>query len=142
MAITASTAQISAQPITIGTGSLALVGGSQPANVLSNAPTGGSLIPITCQRIAFTIVPVGTISDDMEVFLQAEINGSTFCNVINPNTGLVYKWTGLQIKASTGGAGAGVYQCVDIKANRIKFGMTIGTTTASASNGVNTRVLD
>lgn len=140
--ITASAGQQAATPIQHGTTNLALVSGSQPANVLSNAPTSGPLIPITSQRIAITIAPFGTIADDLIVYLQAEINGSSFFNVIDPRTGNPIQWTGAQIKATLGGAGAGVYQVVEVKANRIKFGMVVGATTVSASNGVITRVMD
>lgn len=139
---TASTGQQAGQPIQQGTTNLALVSGSQPSNVLSNAPTTGPSIPITCQLITVHIAPFGTIADDLIVYLQAEINGSSFFNLMNPATGTPYQWTGAQIKASTGGAGAGVIQTIPVKANRIKFGMVIGATTASASNGVITRVMD
>lgn len=142
MPITASAGQQAAMPIAYGTTNLALVGGSQPANVLSNAPTSGPGIPITSQRIGITIAPFGTISDDLVVYLQAQINGSSYFNVLDPRTGNPMQWTGAQIKANLGGAGQGVYQLVDVKANAIKFGMVIGTTTASASNGVITRVMD
>lgn len=142
MPITASSAQLAAQPITYGTTNLALVSGSQPANVLSNAPTAGPIIPITSQRIGITIAPFGTISDDLVVYLQAQINGSSYMNLLDPRTGNPIQWTGAQIKANTAGAAAGIYQLVDVKANAIKFGMAIGTTTVSASNGVITRVMD
>lgn len=142
MTITASTSQIAATPIGYGTTNLALVSGSQPANVLSSAPTAGPVIPISSQRIGITIAPFGTISDDLVVYLQAQINGSSYMNLLDPRTGNPIQWTGAQIKATTGGAGAGIYQLVDVKANAIKFGMAIGTTTASASNGVITRVMD
>ena len=142
MAFTASAGQQSGLPIVQGTTNLALVSGSQPANVLSSAPTSGPIIPITSQRIGITIAPFGTISDDLVVYLQAQINGSSYMNVIDPRTGNPLQWTGAQIKATTGGASAGIYQVVDVKANAIKFGMTIGATAASASNGVITRVMD
>jgi hypothetical protein len=142
MSFVASTGQQLAQPIAYGTTNLALVSGSQPANLLSNAPTAGAIIPITAQRIAITIAPFGTISDDLVVYLQAQINGSSYMNLLDPRTGNPIQWTGAQIKATTGGASAGVYQVVEVKANAIKFGMTIGTTTASASNGVTVRVMD
>lgn len=142
MSITASAGQQAATPIQYGTTNLALVSGSQPANVLSNAPTSGPLIPITSQRIAISIAPFGTIADDLIVYLQAEINGSSFFNVIDPRTGNPIQWTGAQIKATLGGAAAGVYQVVEVKANRVKFGMVVGGTTVSASNGVTTRVMD
>jgi hypothetical protein len=139
---TASIGQQAHQPIGYGTTNLALVSGSQPSNVLSSAPTAGPIIPITSQRIAITIAPFGTISDDLVVYLQAQINGSSYMNLLDPRTGTPIQWTGAQIKATTGGASAGVYQVVEAKANAIKFGMAIGTTTASASNGVITRVMD
>lgn len=142
MPFTAAAGQQAGQPVVQGTTNLALVTGAQPANVLSTAPTSGPLIPITSQRIAITIVPFGTISDDMVIYLQAEINGSTFVNLLDARTGAPIQWTGLQIKATLGGAAAGIYQLVDVKANRVKFGMTVGTTTVSASNGVTTRVMD
>ena len=142
MPITAATGVQLATPIQYGTNNLALVSGGQPANVLSNAPTTGPIIPITSQRVAITIAPFGTIADDLIVYLQAQINGSSFFNVIDPRTGTPLQWTGAQIKAALGGAGAGVYQLVDVKANAIKFGMVIGATAASASNGVITRVMD
>lgn len=142
MTITASTAQIAATPICHGTTNLALVSGSQPANVLSNAPTSGPIIPISSQRIGITIAPFGTIADDLVVYLQAQINGSSYMNLLDPRTGNPIQWTGAQIKANTGGASAGIYQLVDVKANAIKFGMTIGSTVASSSNGVITRVMD
>ncbi len=142
MPFTASAGQQAALAIQQGTTNLALVSGSQPANVLSNAPTAGPIIPITSQRIGITIAPFGTISDDLVVYLQAQINGSSYMNLIDPRTGNPIQWTGAQIKATTGGASAGIYQLVDVKANAIKFGMVIGTTTASASNGVITRVMD
>lgn len=140
--ITASTGQQAAMPIAYGTTNLATVSGSQPANVLSNAPTAGPVIPITSQRIGITVAPFGTIADDLIVYLQAQINGSTYCNVLDPRTGNPIQWTGAQIKATLGGAGAGIYQLVDVKANAVKFGMVIGATAASASNGVITRVMD
>jgi len=142
MPITASTSQIAATPIGYGTTNLALVSGSQPANVLSNAPTAGPLIPIVSQRLGVSIAPFGTIADDLIVYLQAEINGSSFFNLLDPRTGNPIQWTGAQIKATLGGAAPGIYQVVDVKANRIKFGMVIGATTPSASNGVITRVMD
>lgn len=142
MTINASAGQQAATPVQYGTTNLALVSGSQPANVLSNAPTSGPIIPIISQRIGVHIAPFGTISDDLIVYLQAEINGSSFMNVIDPRTGSPIQWTGAQIKATLGGAAAGIYQLVDVKCNRIKFGMVIGTTTASSSNGVITRVMD
>jgi hypothetical protein len=142
MPITASTSQIAATPIGYGTTNLALVSGSQPANVLSNAPTAGPIIPIVSQRIGIHIAPFGTIADDLIVYLQAQINGSSYMNLLDPRTGNPMQWTGAQIKATTGGASAGIYQLVDVKANAIKFGMVIGATTPSASNGVITRVMD
>ena len=142
MPFTASTGQQSGLPVVQGTTNLALVSGSQPANVLSNAPTTGPIIPITAQRIAISIAPFGTIADDLIVYLQAQINGSSYMNLIDPRTGAPMQWTGAQIKATTGGASAGIYQVVDVKANAIKFGMAIGATAASASNGVITRVMD
>ena len=142
MTFSASTGQQAGLPIVQGTTNLALVGGSQPANVLSNTPTAGPIIPITSQRIGITIAPFGTISDDLIVYLQAQINGSSYMNLLDPRTGNPIQWTGAQIKATLGGASAGVYQVVDVKANAIKFGMVIGTTTPSASNGVITRVMD
>ena len=142
MSITASAGQQAALSIQSGTTNLALVNGSQPANVLSNAPTAGPIIPITSQRIAITIAPFGTIADDLIVYLQAQINGSSYMNLLDPRTGNPIQWTGAQIKATTGGASAGIYQLVDVKANAIKFGMVVGATTVSASNGVITRVMD
>lgn len=142
MPLIASTGQQAAQQTQQGTFNLALVGGSQPANVLSTAPTAGPVIPITSQLIAVTIAPFGTIADDLIVYLQAQINGSTYVNVLDPRTGNPMQWTGAQIKATTGGAGAGVYQLVAIKANAIKFGMVIGATVVNAANGVITRVMD
>lgn len=142
MPLAPSAGQQAPMPIVSGTTNLALVSGSQPANVLSNAPTAGPIIPITSQRIAITIAPFGTIADDLIVYLQAQINGSSYMNLLDPRTGNPIQWTGAQIKATTGGASAGIYQLVDVKANAIKFGMVIGATTASASNGVITRVMD
>ena len=75
----------------------------------------GPIIPITSQRIGITIAPFGTISDDLVVCLQAQINGSSYMNVIDP-AGNPLQWTGAQIKATTGGASAGIYQVVDVKA--------------------------
>lgn len=137
-----SQGQLGALPTQQGGNSLALVSGGQPPNVLTNLPTGGSPISIASQLIAITLAPFGSIADDLIVYLQAEINGSSFFNVINPATGNPYQWTGVQIKATLGGAAAGVYQLIPIKANRIKFGMVIGASAASASNGVITRVMD
>lgn len=142
MPLAPSAGQQAALPIQHGTTNLALVSGSQPANVLSNAPTAGPIIPITSQRIAITLAPFGTIADDLILYLQAQINGSSYMNVIDPRTGNPIQWTGAQIKATLGGASAGVYQVVEVKANAVKFGMVIGGTTPSASNGVITRVMD
>lgn len=142
MPITASSAQLSATPIGYGTTNLALVSGSQPANVLSTAPTAGPVIPITSQRIGITIAPLGTIADDLIVYLQAQINGSSYMNLLDPRTGSPLQWTGAQIKATLGGASAGIYQMVDVKANAIKFGMVVGATVVNAANGVITRVMD
>ena len=142
MPITPSAGQQAPFPIVQGTTNLALVSGSQPANVLSTAPTAGPVIPITSQRIGITIAPFGTIADDLIVYLQAQINGSSYINLLDPRTGTPIQWTGAQIKATTGGASAGIYQLVDVKANAIRFGMVVGATVVSASNGVITRVMD
>lgn len=142
MPLTASAGQQAPMPIVQGTTNLALVSGSQPANVLSTAPTAGPIIPITSQRIGITIAPFGTIADDLIVYLQAQINGSSYFNLLDPRTGTPIQWTGAQIKATLGGAGAGIYQVVDVKANAIKFGMVVGATVVNAANGVTTRVMD
>jgi hypothetical protein len=142
MPATAATGVQLATPIQQGTTNLALVSGGQPANVLSTAPTSGPGITITCQQVAITIAPLGTIADDLIVYLQAQINGSSFLNIIDPRTGNPMQWTGAQIKATLGGAGAGVYQVVNVKANQIKFGMVVGATVVNAANGVITRVMD
>lgn len=142
MPFVASAGQQAATPIQYGTTNLALVSGSQPPNLLSTAPTAGPVIPITSQRIGITIAPLGSIADDLIVYLQAQINGASYFNLIDPRTGNPLQWTGAQIKANAGGASAGIYQLVDVKANAIKFGMVIGSTTASASNGIVTRVMD
>lgn len=142
MTITASTAQIAAQPVTYGTTNLALVSGGQPPNLLSTAPTSGAAIPINSQRIAVTVQPFGTIADDMVIYLQAQINGSSYFNLTDPRTGNPIQWTGAQIKAGLGGASAGIYAVIDVKANAIKFGMVIGATVASTANGITVRVMD
>lgn len=135
MAITASTAQLSALPIQQGTTNLALVSGSQPANVTGASPIG-PLIPITNQLVAFTIVPTGTLDNASVIELQAEINGSSFVPVYVNGTKVSF--TGTQINA---GGAVGVYSAVQVKANRIRFVMsTVGTTTGA--NGVITRVMD
>jgi len=135
MTITASSAQLAAQPITYGTTNLALVSGSQPANVTGASPTG-PLIPITTQKIAFTIVPTGTLDNASVIELQAEINGTALVPVYVNGTKVSF--TGTQINA---GSGAGVYSVAEVKANRIRFVMsTVGTT--SGANGVITRVMD
>jgi hypothetical protein len=92
--------------------------------------------------LGITVAPLGTIADDLIVYLQAQINGSTYVNVLDPRTGNPIQWTGAQIKATLGGAAPGVYALVEVKANAIKFGMVVGATVVSAANGVITRVMD
>jgi hypothetical protein len=135
MPITASSAQLAALPIQQGTNNLALVSGSQPANVTGASPFG-SLIPITSQLVAFTLASTGTLDNASVIELQAEINGSSFSPVYVNGTKVSF--TGTQINA---GGSAGVYSVAQVKANRIRFAMsTVGTT--SGANGVITRVMD
>lgn len=143
MPITASSGQQAATPIRVGNKQLALVNGGQPANVLSTAPAAGNIIPINSSRLAISLVPVGSLSDDATVTLLGEINGSSYFPMYYPNTKTLIQWTGAEIKQALSGASAGLLATIEgIKVNSIKFLLAIGSTTVSASNGVNTRVLD
>ena len=143
MTITASAGQQAAFPVQVGRMALALVGGSQPANVLSTAPTAGPVIPVTGQRISVSIAPFGTLANDAAVTLLGEINGSSYFPLYYPGTSTVISWTGTQINNAVSGAATGLLATIDgLKVNTIKFLLAIGTTTVSASNGVTTRVMD
>lgn len=131
-----SAGQQAAQPIQYGTTNLALVAGSQPANITQAAPTGPG-IAITSQRLSITLVPTGTLDAGASVEVQAQINGSAFVPVWRNGSKLAY--TGAQINQAGGGGGTGLYDFVDIKANQIRF-VLVGQTTVGG--GVITRVMD
>lgn len=136
MSFNASAGQQAPMPITYGTTNLALVSGSQPANVTGAASTGPS-ISITNQRVAFTLAATGTLDNASVVELQAQINGSSFMPVYVNGTKVSF--TGTQINGA--GSSTGVYACVEVKANAVRFVMsTVGTT--SGANGVITRLMD
>jgi hypothetical protein len=143
MTITASVGQQAAMQTQIGRMSLALVGGSQPANVLSTAPTAGPVIPVTGQRLTVSVAPFGTLANDASVTLLGEINGSSYFPIFYAGTTTVASWTGTQINNAVAGAATGLLATIDtVKVNSIKFVLSNGTTTVSASNGVTTRVMD
>ena len=125
MPISASSAQVAAQPTQAGSRAL-----QTPANVTAASPTGAA-INVTSDLIGIHLVNTGTLDNAASLSLQAQINGSTFLPVLI--NGTAKTWTGTQINA-------GVFETLQIKALQIRFVLTPGTTTGS--NGVISRVLD
>jgi hypothetical protein len=130
MPITASAGQIAATPVWNGPHALALVSGSQPANVTGSVPTGPG-ITLTSDLTTVSLINAGTLDPAASLALQAQINGSSFLPVLI--NGTAKTWTGAQINA-------GVIETLQLKVNQIRFVLTPGTTTGT--NGVVTRVLD
>ena len=125
MTITASVAQITAQPTQNGSRNYLV-----PGNVTASSPTGG-IINITSDLTGIALINVGTLDNAASLALQGSLNGSSFYPVLIG--GVAKTWTGTQINA-------GVIESLNLKVTNIRFVLTPGTTTGS--NGVQPRVLD
>jgi len=123
MAITASTAQVAAQPTQVG-GTPTL---SAQFSLTSSATTHAG-VALASQLVGFQSRPFGALTGDCSLQLQVSIDGGT-------NYSIFKTYTNAQIVSSSG-----LHDTVSLKGTHWRFVLLPGTMTGA--NGVNVRGLD
>lgn len=118
MTITASAAQIGAQPVQQSTLSSTIF-----ADILSQSATIGTARVSSAERIVFAPSLFGTLTADCTAVVEVSVNGSSFCPIAT--------WTNAELQANTA-------KVVEVTAN-MTFRTRLLPGTMTGSNGINLR---